>query len=64
MVARLLTTVALWVRIQTTFENTKMGDISKKNAVANTLLKIYKKEEEKKITRRLEDGSKKRKLEI
>ncbi len=32
---RLLATAALWVRIQTSLKNTKMGDISK--GVANTL---------------------------
>ncbi len=35
LVARLLATAALWVRIQTSFKNTKEGDISKR--VANTL---------------------------
>jgi hypothetical protein len=33
--ARLFATVAIWVRIQTSLKNTKVGDISK--GVANTL---------------------------
>jgi|688.fasta_scaffold274881_1 hypothetical protein len=50
LVARLRVTAALWVRIQTSPKNTKMGDISK--GVGNTLgqhtlarQKIYKKKE-------------------
>ncbi len=44
LVARLPATAALWVRIQTSLKNEKMGDISKR--VANTTLacqNIYKK---------------------